>query len=167
MVLNMPSFTRVPLHGGSDVTATEPPSNNSKRDRHAPQLRYRRRPQTVENWTITRTLHALLVDWSEMKDASRQSTQAGFKRIIALCKASQKDEFVIENIAPDYVVGSGDPTIVIEAQERIVWMFMQAATTYYRELPEYRLSLRRGAFDLRFYVGRTRPTDYLAADELY
>jgi len=160
-VLNMPSFTKMPLHGGVYLTAAELPSKDRKRGK------YKRPPPSVENWKITRTRHELLLDWSEMKDSSRNSTRAGFEQIIALCEAKGKDEFVVEDIAPDYKVGEGDPAIVMEAQERIVWIFMQAATTRFRELPEFRLSIRRGAFDLRFYLGRTRPTDYLGPDEEY
>lgn len=160
-MFNMTSLIKMPLHGGVLLSAAELSSKDRKRGN------YKRPPQMVENWTITRTSHELLVDWSEMKDSSRQSIRAGFEQIIALCKSTGKDEFVVEDIAPDYKVGSGDPAIVMLAQERIVSMFMQSATNHFRELPEYRLSLRRGAFDLRFYLGRTRPTDYLAPDEEY
>lgn len=160
-VLNMPNFTKMPLHGGVYLTAAE---LTSKKDRKRD--KYKRPPQKVQNWKVTRTRHELLVDCSEMRDSSRQSTRAGLEQIMALCKIAGKDEFVIEDIAPDYKVGSSDPTIVLEAQERIVSIFMQAATAHFRELPEYRLSLRRGAFDLRFYLGRTRPTDSLSPDEV-
>jgi hypothetical protein len=158
-MFNMIEFTTMPLHGRVFLTAKEPPSEDRKRGK------YKRAPQRVENWKIKRTPHALLVDWSEMKDSSRQSTRAGFEQVIALCEATRKDEFVVEDIAPDYKNGDADPAIVIAAQERILSIFMQAAATQFRELPEHRLSLRRGAFDLRFYLGLTRPTNFLGPDE--
>ena len=161
-VLNMPNSTKTPLRGGVYLSAAELPSKKDrKRDK------YKRPPQKIQNWKLTRTRHELLVDWSEMRDSSRQSTRAGLEKIMALCKTAGKDEFVIENIVPDYKVGSSDPMIVLDAQERIVSIFMQAATARFRELPEYRLSLRRGTFDLRFYLGRTRPTDCPGPDEVY
>ncbi len=160
-MLNMTDFTTMPLHGGVFLKAIELPSEGRRRGKH------KRRPRKVENWKITRTPHALLVDWSEMKDSSPQSTRAGFEQVISLCEATRKDEFVVEDIAPDYKIGDGDPAIVVAAQERIVSIFMQAAVSRFRELPEHRLSLRRGAFDLRFYLGLTRPTDFVGPDEDY
>jgi len=160
-VLNMTDFTTMPLHGGVFLKSEKLPSEGRRRGKH------KLSPRRVENWKITRTPYALLVDWSEMKDSSPQSTRAGFEQVISLCEATGKDEFVVEDIAPDYKIGDGDPAIVVAAQERIVSIFMQAAVSRFRELPEHRLSLRRGAFDLRFYMGLTRPTDFVGPDEDY
>jgi len=161
--MNMQSFAQMPLHGGIHLLAGDLPPEDQKRRK-----KYKRPPAVIENWKVTRTRYEILVNWSDIKDSSRRSTKAGFEQIIALCKAAQKDEFVVEDIAPGFVPGSGDPKPAMAAQERIVGIFMQAAKPRFRRPPEHRLSLRRGVMDLRFYVGRTLPTDiFISPDEDY
>lgn len=113
-----------------------------------------------ENWKIMRTRHELFFDWAPISALSEQSLRSGFSHVIGLCGLAEKDEVVVENIAPSYRVGRDDPAIVIAAQERIASVFRDAIAMHNRDMPEYRLSLRRGSFDIRFYLGRTRPTDF-------
>jgi hypothetical protein len=131
----------------------------------------RRTPKTEarmpssENWQLERTRHEILVDWSKIRDASPDTIRNGFAQAIRHCKSLSKDEFVVENIVPDHTVGQDDPAKVIAAQTQIAALFREAARAENRSMPEYRLSLRRGAFDVRFYLGRTRPTDHKAPEE--
>ncbi len=152
-MLNMTDFATSPRHGECLVMASDLPSQDRNRGKE------KRPPQDVRTWNVTKLPHAVLVGWSEIKDSSPQSARAGFDQVIALCEATRKDEFVVEDIAPDYRIGYGKPEIVIKAQERIVSIFMQVASTRFRQLPEHRLSLRGATFDLRFYLRRNRPTD--------
>ncbi len=107
-----------------------------------------------------RTRHELILDWVPISALSEQSLRTGFSHVIGLCGLADKDEVVVENIAPSYRVGRDDPAIVIVAQERIASVFRDAIAMHNRDMPEYRPSLRRGSFDIRFYLGRTRPTDF-------
>ncbi len=118
-----------------------------------------------EVWKFARTRHELLIDWSRIEANSAHSIRAGFAQVAELCDEAGKDEFVVENIASRYQVGRDDPAMVIEAQDRIVSLFREAIEKQNRKMPEFRLSLRRGSFDIRFYLGRTRPTDFCAPDE--
>ena len=167
-MFNMTDFAAMPVPGAMRPVTAEPPLRNRKHsDRTKSNRKHgnrKRQPPKAENWNITRTRHELRVDWNEVKASSRMQNKIGFEQIIVLCQATGRGEFIVENIAPDYKVGDGDPAIVMEAQERIVRVFNQVSKAHFSESPEYRLSLRNGAFDLRFYLGRTHPTYDWAPD---
>jgi hypothetical protein len=151
--------TKIPLNGEFDPAVGKLPI-----DAHTCRKNTRFQ-QMTEHWKVTQTRHELLVDWDEIKDSSPQSFDAGFERVMMLFESTGKHEFIVENIVPGYQIGHADPQVVLQAEERIVSIFVQATKARFRDCQVYRLSLRHGAFDLRFYLGRSRPTDYWGPDD--
>ncbi len=76
---------------------------------------------------------------------------------IDLAKANAREEFLVINIAPDEPVGSSQ---VSEVQARLEEVISTAFSRTGRAVPEMRLSLRGHEYDLRLYIGRTKPTDF-------
>lgn len=150
-----------PLNNAVGFTTVEPRPNCRNRGSH------NRSKRILENWNIVRTRHELLVDWNDIKDCSDTEARAGFQQIMAFSKEAGVDEFVVENIAPGYKVGVDDPAIVLEVQASIASIFMNAVAKYVPEWPEYRLTRRREVFDIRFYLGQTRPIDCHVPDDDY
>lgn len=122
-------------------------------------------PRKPAKLMLESTRHEFRVDWNDIQDAVSRSAYAGIDEITTLCIEHGKDEFVVENIAPNYNVGVDDPIILLRIQERIVNAFLELASPLPANRTEYRLSRRRNNFDLRFYVGRTRPTDCKVPDD--
>ena len=101
----------------------------------------------------------LTVEWSLLRGFSRQGIMSRFIEGIKLCHQERKDEFVITNIAPFFIVGNDDPSALLEIQDYIVSVFTEAMVWQHRDAPVFRLARRGNEFDVRFYLGRTRPTD--------
>lgn len=115
--------------------------------------------QIVESLKMGETLSAVSVDWALLRDSSRRVALSFFVRAIKFCQESQKEEFVVANIVPWIRVGRDNPSAVMQAQNDIVAIFMEAIAGRRRDIPEFRLNLRRGEFDVRFYLGKEKPTD--------
>lgn len=79
--------------------------------------------------------------------------------LIQICGSLGKQDLVISNIAPQVRLGKGDLGVVPNIHDEFVVHFANAFFTQGRNLPEHRLVLRRGEFDIRFYIGHERPTD--------
>jgi len=109
--------------------------------------------------------HDIAIEWRDLRDSPRAEKLAEFVKLIALCKKSKIDELVVQNILPTFRVGTDEPALVLGVQDEIVPIAVEAAVWCKSEPPEWRLSLRRGMFDIRFYLGRARPTDYLHWDD--
>ena len=71
-----------------------------------------------------------------------------------------KSELLICNITPWFRIGEGDVTQVTEIQNRIVSQLTNACRRIGQDIPETRLSLRNGEFDIRCYLGREKPSDF-------
>ncbi len=154
VTMEMCKSRRVSAAGGSK--GSDPASGATWRDARA---------RDSEDWSVGQTRHELQIDWSTIAELPESNIRAGFTKIAALCDSARKDEFVIENIAPAFVVGRDDASSVMAIQDRIARLLREALDAIGRPVPEYRLSLRRGIFDLRIYLGRTRPTDFTIDDD--
>ena len=85
---------------------------------------------------------------------------------IRLAELRGKTEMVICNIALDTIAGERDATIVVEAQEEIEDIIEDVSKRLGREMPECRLTLRTGEFDIRCYLGREKPSDFVFEDDM-
>ena len=83
---------------------------------------------------------------------------------VRLAQRNGKSELLIYNITPWFRIGEGDVTQVTEIQNKIVAQLTDACRRIGQDLPETRLSLRNGEFDVRCYLGREKPTDYYFED---
>ena len=124
-------------------------------------------PTRLEIWKVKSTPHQMLLEWSHAKGFSTRSIQIGFECIIEQSLASEVDEFVVEDIVPGYKPGADDPSIVLEAESKIVKLFQEASMTHFRKDPEVRLALRNGMFDIRFYLGKTLPFDHIVPEDYF
>lgn len=154
-MFDMNHFTSGPLQSVVPPSASKLQSDGRKRRKSQSST------QLIDDWQIERLPRALHVAWPDIKDCSQSTLRAGFHQIITQCEMRQKQEFVVENIAPDYKVEDGNPTILMAAQMRIASIFYKATEKRFLATPEHRLSRRGDAFDLRFYLWQTRPTDFL------
>ena len=128
--------------------------------RRRPRRKTRGVRKPTDAWELRRTLYEILIGWSEIRDVPRSEIRQCLSRMISLCTETGKDEVVIENIVPSFKVGRDDPGQILSVQDEIVALFSEAMMGADGELPEFRLGLRRGEFEVRFYMGRTRPTDF-------
>lgn len=107
-------------------------------------------------WSSVEFEGARLAD-DEFDAAVRQVQEA-----IKAGDANDKEELLIANFAPGVPVGS---PVVTDLQLQIEEYLREAATRLGRDVPEMRLSLRGEEYDLRCYLGRSRPTDFQAEQE--
>lgn len=103
--------------------------------------------------------HEVLIEWGKLSIFPAQVIREQFTKLIQLCNDTDKDELVIVNIAPSFRVGTHDLDEVLAIQNQIVSTLLGVATSFQRGEPETRLSLRRGEFDIRVYLGATCPRD--------
>jgi len=153
---NIGKFSSV---GNVGITAAQTAAEEQRPDETGPL------PSRLEAWKIKTAPFQMLLDWNNVEGFSARSIQIGFEYIIEQCLASELDEFVVEDIVPGYTPGADDPAIVLEAEAEIVRIFQEASISHFRNNPEWRLSLRHGAFDIRFYLGKTRPFDRILPED--
>ncbi len=106
----------------------------------------------------------LKVTWSAIElDGSRLAADAYdvatslMVEAFKLAKSNDRDELLIANFAPDVEVGSPQ---VAELQGKIEELVAEACARIGDDAPEMRLSLHGDEYDLRCYLGRSRPTDF-------
>ena len=104
------------------------------------------------------------ITWSAVEVHAASLLQDDFEMSVAsmiqaidLARAHKREEFLVLNIAPGAMVGSAD---VSEAQQALEEVIQTAFSRTGRAAPELRLSLRGHEYDLRLYLGRTKPTDF-------
>ena len=115
--------------------------------------------------TVSHRQNMLKVTWSSVELDGGQLANERFDLSVSTvvealktARSNDRDELLINDIAPDMLVGSADITEIQEIIEQIV---REACARIGREAPEMRLSLRGSAYDIRCYLGRRKPTDYL------
>ena len=91
---------------------------------------------------------------AEMYDLAVRSIAEAMKAALS----NDKDELLITNMAPGAEVGSA---AVADFQDHVEALVEEAAARIGHDAPEMRLSLRGDQYDLRCYMGRTKPTDYV------
>ena len=80
---------------------------------------------------------------------------------VRLADLRAKPELKINNISPWIAVGSDASCQVPILQKKIQNYLAQACKTLKRAVPECRLDLSHGAYGIRCYLGRTKPTDHV------
>ena len=105
------------------------------------------------------------VTWSSVELAGAELADEPFDFAVSqvvealrLAKSNDKEELIIANIAPFAMVGSAEVSEVQASLEKVV---TEAFDRLGDERPEIRLSLRGSEYDLRCYLGRIKPTDYV------
>lgn len=152
--INMISVTNGALHAASEL--------GPKKRSRAKTAAAKRKPQQKE---FEETLYAISIDWAHLRNSSRHCILSSFVQAIKYCKEHKKEEFVVQNIVPWVSVGRDDPSIVVSTQDEIVGILFEAIAWVRRDIPEFRLTLRHGEYDIRFYLGNEQPTDCLHFDD--
>ncbi len=106
-----------------------------------------------------KTRDSISFDAKDIAGLSPGEISGFLQSLIRICGSLGKQELVISNIAPQVQLGKGDLGVVPNIHDEFVVHFANAFFTQGRNLPEHRLVLRRGEFDIRFYVGHERPTE--------
>ena len=106
-----------------------------------------------------KTRDSISFDAKEIAGLSPGEISGFLQSLIQICGSLGKQELIISNIAPQVQLGKGDLGVVPNIHDEFVVHFANAFFTQGRNLPEHRLVLRRGEFDIRFYIGHERPTD--------
>lgn len=109
--------------------------------------------------------HEVLIEWNKLSNFPAQALREQFTKLIQLCKYTEKDELVIANIAPSFRVGAGNIDEIHTIQNHIVSTLLNVVASFQQSKPETRLSLRRGEFDIRVYLGNTFPRDLICKDD--
>ncbi len=92
--------------------------------------------------------------------------------VAQLCEAMRladlrgKEELLIENITPWVKVGRTDTSKVPVVQDKIERLIQAACRQIGRASPVCRLDLRHGIFNIRCYLGRTRPSDFVHDEDM-
>ena len=123
-------------------------------------------PVPAREQMFTVTMSSVTMDGSNLW---REPVEVAFGQLmegIRLAELRGKSEMVICNIALDTIAGERDATIVVEAQEEIEDIIEDVSKRLGREMPECRLNLRAGEFDIRCYLGREKPSDYVFEDDM-
>lgn len=115
--------------------------------------------------TVSHRQSMLKVTWSSVEMDGEQLAQERFDLSVSTviealktARSNDRDELLISDFAPDALVGSAE---VSELQEIIEHIVNEACSRTGRDAPEMRLSLRGNKYDLRCYLGRMKPTDFL------
>ena len=107
----------------------------------------------------------IVVEWRWLSILPVQIMRSELTRLINLCADTHKDELVILNIAPSSHSRVDGIDEVLTVQAQIVSTILNVTASFRQNPPEIRLSRRREEFDLRIYLGSTRPCDLLYKDE--
>ena len=106
-----------------------------------------------------KTRDSISFDAEDIAGLSPGEISGFLQSLIRICGSLGKQELIISNIASQVQLGKGDLGVVPNIHDEFVVHFANAFFTQGRNLPEHRLVLRRGEFDIRFYIGHERPTD--------
>lgn len=102
------------------------------------------------------------------KNICQQPTEVSLAQVIEAIRLAElrgKNELVLLNVTPWVNIMQGKITNVPETQIRIEELMNKACMRLKRDVPEVRLSLRGGEFDVRCYLGREKPTDHVFEDD--
>lgn len=102
------------------------------------------------------------------KNICRQPTEVSLTQIVEAIRLAElrgKSELLLVNVTPWINISLGKITSVPETQSRIEELLRKACLRLKRDVPEVRLSLRGGEFDVRCYLGREKPTDFVFEDD--
>jgi hypothetical protein len=114
---------------------------------------------------IEKTIYEVSVGWSQFWTYSNGCLGGAFSELIEYCRETGKDELLIRNIAPASKVGPNDTATVLAVQKAIVAFVCDTITKCGMDKPESRLALRQGQFDIRFYLGKQKPTNFLCEED--
>lgn len=114
---------------------------------------------------LEETRKAISFNWMQINNWPRQEIISGFVQAITRCQQTRKEELVLRDIAPESRIGRDDPSQVVEIHDRITGLFSEAVNSLMRDIPQVRLNLNRGQFDMRFYIGREIPRDCIYDEE--
>jgi|GEM_PF-3258093 len=115
--------------------------------------------------TFTVTYSAVVMDGSNMWRESCELAVAHVMEAVRLTELRGKNELLITNITPWVEVGADDATEITLQQEKFEEALKKVCQRLKRDMPEIRLSLRAGEFDLRCYLGTEKPTDHIYEDD--
>lgn len=102
------------------------------------------------------------------KNLWREPVETALSQIIEAIRLAElrgKSEMMLLNVTPWVNIGDGEITNVLETQTRVEELLAKACARLKRDVPEIRLSLRGGEFDIRCYLGREKPTDHIFEDD--
>jgi hypothetical protein len=109
--------------------------------------------------------HEVQIEWSQFAGFPTELICEQLTKLCQLCNDARKDELVILNIAPSFRVGTDNFGDILTIQDDIASTLLLVTAPFQPVQPEIRLSLRRGEFDMRVYLGTTCPRDFEYADE--
>lgn len=153
-------------NSGVKSSGVKIPATRKTKDRSNRKSRKPIRPDHMPTRLVMdETLHTISLDWAQLSNSTHQDVISGFVQAIIYCRNTQKEELVLRDIAPASKIGRDDPSQVVALYDQILHMFTEAFFLAGRDVPEVRLNLNRGQFDLRFYMGREIPRDCSYEDE--
>ena len=113
---------------------------------------------------MSNTNKSIRVTWSSVEVQSHlllcddfELAVAAMVKAIDMAATQDREEFLVIDIAPGEPVGSAK---ISEIQGRLEKVISEGFSRVGRQTPETRLSLRGSEYDLRLYIGRSRPTDF-------
>lgn len=111
------------------------------------------------------THSAICMDGSNLWREPTDTALVHVIEAIRLAELRGKSELVMLNITPWIKIRSGEITNVPETQELLEGLLTRACNRLKCDMPEIRLTLRGGEFDLRCYLGREKPSDHVFEDD--
>jgi len=120
---------------------------------------------TLPEPSFTVTYSAVVMDGSTLWRETNERSVAYVMEAVRLTELRGKNELLITNITPWGQAGADDATEVTVQQEKFEEALKKVCLRLKREMPEIRLSLHAGEFNLRCYLGTEKPTDHVHEDD--
>jgi len=111
------------------------------------------------------TPRAIRMDGSHLSRELHEVAVGQMVEALRMAEFRKRSELLICNIAPWVKVGKSDVTRVPETQDRVMQILSDACDYLGRDIPEARLTLHFGEFDIRCYLGREKPTDHVYEED--
>jgi hypothetical protein len=84
---------------------------------------------------------------------------------IRVAELRGKSELLMSDVTPWVKIVKGEISNVPETQKHVEELISRACARLKRDIPEIRLTLRGGEFDIRCYLGREKPSDHVFEDD--
>ncbi len=108
---------------------------------------------------------AIEIEGADMCHDPKEVSVARIAEAMRLARVHGKEELMIADITPEIHTDQPDACQVPLIKKEIEAFLQAACTDDGFEMPECRLDLHGGQFGLRCYLGRTKPTDFIFAED--
>lgn len=115
--------------------------------------------------SVSVSFSSIEIDGRHLQSDPKEVSVSRLSEAMRLAQLHNKEELMIANFAPGTNSGDDSAKNVPLVMREIQNMLAIACEGDMRGTPESRLDLHRGEYGLRCYLGRTKPTDFIFAED--